>query len=333
MIYKYKATAISILLISTNIFAQNLILDGRVIPLDNTSNIFIDPNTGDIVASSQDGELVCSSNRIAPVITNFIATPSSIVAGSDVTISWNLTGEATLCTKSGDWSGTFTGSDVTDGNHSKVVSNITNNSVYRLQCSNDTGSSSLVSATVNISTSANCISQPPILNGAEDLTIIANNSPNAGEYDGTYKDFQNLPNPEDGVDWPGNFGDSISLSLNRNMYISAQFTTNLLSERGRFQFSTPGNTQGPASAVTIAISECPGDFTTHLDQNVCLKSVGPSGSMKWATDASASGSYCKLENNTTYYLNIVHSITAADNYSTSACDSTYCGILAVQVEE
>jgi hypothetical protein len=334
---QFKKYFYLLFLLPTSLIAQNLILDGSTIPLDSSSSISIDPSTGDITATSQAGDLTCSSSSTAPTLSAVTANPTSVISGGSSTISWTLSGQATSCTKSGDWSGTFTGSDVTDGSHSSVVNGITANSTYSLQCSNNIGSSALLSANVTLASSANCVNQPPILSGNEDLTIIANGTANSGTYDGTYKDFQQVASP---VDWPGNWGDSISLSLTRNQYISASFITNSNNDLGRFQMATPGNTQGPASSTTLVISECPGDFTTHLNQAKCQKIVGPSGSLKWATDPNASASsYCKLEKNTFYYLNIVHSITPtdsidpADNFSTSSCGASYCGILAVQVQE
>ena len=285
----------------------------------------------EIISGSAKNTVKASQNTTPPNLSQLTANPTSVLSGGSSTISWTLSGQATSCTKTGDWSGTFVGSDVTDGTHSAVVSNIVTSSTYRLQCSNSTGSSALLSTGVTVTSSANCTSQPPILNGAEDTTILANNTPNAGTYDGTFQGFQN--NGGATGDWPGSWGESISLSLTTGRYISASFTTNNLNQSGRFQFSTPGNLQGPASAGAIAISECPGDFATHLNLPKCQKLVGPSGSFKWSTDPSADpNSYCKLEKNTPYYLNIVHSITP-EAYTTSACTSSYCGILAVQVEE
>lgn len=311
--------------------AQNLILDGNSIQMDPNSTVSIDSITGDITITSQTGDLTCSSNSIAPILSNLNSSPTSVLSGGTSTISWTLSGAASSCVKTGDWSGTFTGADVTDGTHTFDVTNITTNSTYGLQCSNNIGSSSLLTTTVTISSSANCVGQPPLSTLAEDVTIIAHNFSPPTLYDGTYKDFQQVPNP---IDWPGNFGDSISLSLTKNEYLSASFITNNDNDQATFQFATPGNTQGPASAGTIVISECPGDFTTHINQVRCLKEVGPSGSFKWATDPAADSTYCKLEKNTLYYLNIVHSLTEENGYVTSSCTGaeSYCGILAVQVK-
>lgn len=311
--------------------SQDLILDGNNIPLDSNSTVTIDPVTGNVSVTSLAGDLTCSSSSTAPVLSLLTANPTTVVSGGSSTISWTLSGQATSCTKSGDWTGTLTGADVTDGSHNEIVTNITTNSSFSLQCSNAVGNSAFLTANVSVTGSANCLAQPPILAGNEDTTIIGNGTANSGSYDGTYKGFQN--NGGTGPDWPGNYGDSISLSLTNSSYISASFTTNNLNERGRFQLATTGNTQGPPASGAISISECPGDFATHLGLARCQKLVGVAGSFKWATDPTADpNTYCILEKNTPYYFNFVHSITP-ETYTPSTCGSTYCGILATQVEE
>jgi hypothetical protein len=224
----------------------------------------------------------------------------------------------------------YNAKDDTDQSKASSCTSKQKGDIVKLECITEKRVSNNV--TINVTgTPANCTNFPPILNGAVDTSILANNSPEPGVYDGTYAGFQN--NGGATGDWPGVYGDSISLSLSKDQYIAASFTTNSIHENGKFQLATPGNTQGPSSTGTISISTCPGDYTSHLDQASCLKSVGPSGSFRWSTDPSASSIYCKLESNTAYYFNIVHSISAATNYSVSSCGSSYCGILATQVSD
>jgi hypothetical protein len=175
-----------------------------------------------------------------------------------------------------------------------------------------------------------CANQLPILNGAEDRTIIANNSQFPLEYDGTFKDFQHTINTPD---WPGITSDTVSLSLTSNKYIAAKFTTNNLSQTYRFQFGGPGNIEGgPTNGQVVTISECPGDFTTHLNQSTCKIS---SSRMRWSTDLNADPNiYCKLQKTHTYYFNIVHSNNSEnDNYSTTDCPFNHCGVLGSQSPE
>ena len=180
----------------------------------------------------------------------------------------------------------------------------------------------------------NCpVEQPPILFGNEDSSIIANGSSNASFYDGNFQSLQgnNVNSP-----WPGYFGDVISLSLTRNKYISAFFNSGNTNYSARIQLSISTYNQGEgAERTTLAISECPGDFNTHLNQSNCLVIGGSTSGLRWATDPNADASkYCILESNKDYYLNIVHSDNSENNsFNTSDCQSSYCGIIAVQIKE
>lgn len=180
----------------------------------------------------------------------------------------------------------------------------------------------------------NCpLEQPPILFGNEDSSIIANGSSNASFYDGNFRSLQgnSVISP-----WPGYFGDVISLSLTRNEYISAYFNSGNTNYSARIQLSFSTYTEGlPPKGVAIAISECPGDFNIHINQDNCLIVGGSTSSLRWATDPNADASkYCILESNKDYYLNIVHSDNSENNnFNTSDCQSSYCGIIAVQIKE
>ncbi len=176
-----------------------------------------------------------------------------------------------------------------------------------------------------------CADQPPILNGAEDLTILANNSSNPGLYDGLYSSIQVNPPV---VPWPGNWGESIHLSLTADQYIAAEFNSGLDHDKANFQLAPSGNFEGPPTVgTTISISECPGDFSVHLGQESCLHKGGAIQNMRWSTDLDANEIlFCKLEKDHTYFLNIVHSNTDQDGYTTTSCNFDYCGVLAQQIQ-
>jgi hypothetical protein len=181
------------------------------------------------------------------------------------------------------------------------------------------------------SPSLNCaVDQPPILNGAEDRTIISNGTNNPFKYDGTFKDFQYNQNTDD---WPGGTSDAFGLSLNPNQYISASFTTNNTSQTASLIFGGTGNTQGPLpDGQIVAISKCPGDFSIHLNKPKCISFR----SLRWSTNPNANeNTHCKLDKLTNYYFNIVHSNNSEnDNYETSDCArENHCGIIAAQTLE
>ncbi len=185
-----------------------------------------------------------------------------------------------------------------------------------------------------------CSSQPPILNGIEDFSIklvlgAPFNQPGSPSnpliYDGTYNDIAPGSN-----DWPGVYGTQGYMTLSKNRYAAMQFNTDSSNEKAKFVFTTPGNGQGPpTNATTVSISTCPGDFTTHLNQSRCLAVGGATPNIRWSLDPNTNpATHCLLEKNRTYYLNIVHSNSTEDGYSTSACTgASYCGIIFNQTSE
>ena len=328
-----KLLFLNLLLMSTYTFAVDLILDGTTIPLDSNVPITIDAS-GNINITSDNGSLTCAA--APPTITNYVVSPATINSGESVDISWTLEGNATSCTKGGTgWSGTFTGSDVLNGNHSKTIANITTNSTFTLRCSNDFGNSNQVTGSVSVNGSGiNCAAtQPPILGGAADVTIKlisptpAGNAPgtpgNPLTFNGKYEDVMQ------GTGWPGASGGNGFISLTRNMYAAMRFTTDNTNNFGSLTLAPPSNGQGPPSTgTTLSISECPGDFSVHNNQANCLKVGGSIPSLKWSQNPAASGGvYCKLDKGKTYYLNIVSSKSTATNFSSTDCSTSYCGLL------
>lgn len=172
--------------------------------------------------------------------------------------------------------------------------------------------------------------QPPILNGAEDRSIIANGLTNAGSYSGKYEDLQSTPGTPH--PWP-NFGDQIRMSLTANQYISAEFRSANVVQTGKLVFNPPGFNEGAsATNVTVSVSECPGDFSVHLSKPKCLLIGVPADTFRWSSDPNANeGRYCKIEKNKTYYLNIVNSRDEAGGFGQTSCRTPYCGLLAIQI--
>ena len=198
-----------------------------------------------------------------------------------------------------------------------------------LECSKSNNTTKNV--TVNLDSGIfDCSNFPPILGGAEDRTILANGTSSPLIYDGNFSSFQQIQNPPP---WPGHYGDTISLSLNSNKYISARFNSGTSQDHGKFILETPSNYEGPIpGSVTTTISHCPGSFSEAIGgQERCVARGGTIPSLFWSNDQDADTRlFCILQPNTTYYLNIVHSNTVDNNYSTSGCSAAYCGILAGQ---
>jgi hypothetical protein len=271
-----------------------------------------------------------------PIILAFTANPAIINAGDSTALTWELSNNATECIKSGDWSGTTA---FTNGIHSETISNIVVDSTFNLVCANSFGTSPSRTVTVSVNNgNVNCANQPPILNGDEDFTVklIPGASPgqlgspqDPAPYNGTYDDIA----PGNG--WPGVFGTQSFFNLTSNKYIAMQFNTNNTNAIAKLIFTAPGNGQGPPStATTVAISECPGDFTTHLNQARCLRIGGGIPNLRWSQNPNTNTlTHCILEKNRIYYLNIVHSNSTANGYSTTSCTSTNCGAIFSHINE
>jgi len=264
----------------------------------------------------------------APTITSFTVNPTSITSGGSATLTWILANDAVSCTKTitsgstgSTWSGTMTGSQVTNGSHSQVISNITSNSTYRLQCTNSNGSSLLKIASVNIATSASCTSQPPPPSPiTKDTTILSNFGGSGQSYNGTYVGM--FPGTT-ATAWPGHSAQSLSITIDKDKYVAAQFNSGNADYTGNLVLVPVTGDEGPAAfGQTWAISECPGDFNTHLGQAKCKSGA----TLRWSTEGTGGSARCQLDKNKTYYLNIIHSFNTTSDWS-STCSHSYCGLL------
>jgi hypothetical protein len=271
-------------------------------------------------------------NLSAPPIVSMQAVPSSVTSGSSSQVSWTITNNPTTCSFTGDWPG---GEQLNVSPTTYVspvsVTNITSNKNLSLSCTNSAGSGS-DSASITItggSTWPSCGGAgASILGGNEDRTIIADGDSVGGQTNGTYNQFYGASTPASSP-LSSFLGATFQLSLTRNQYIAGQFNSGSANLTAKFDFTTPGGDQGPVpNGSTVTISDCPGDFTQHLGQSRCEASGG-NPSLFFSDSPSANPAiFCKLDKNTTYYLNIVHANEGSNNFATSLCPSSYCGILA-----
>jgi hypothetical protein len=335
---KFKLSAlIFTIIMSFSSYSQNekliLTYSGGAAPaeisLQSGSTAVIDSNTGDILISTDktaaEIAAILGINGIPPSVS-ITSTSSLLVTDVDTAnLNWTIS-DATSCTKIGDWSNL---GSLSPTNGSETIGPFTGPAsfTYTIECTNgfDVVSNS---TTVNV-TDPNGIScpleQPPILAGAEDRSIVANNGGGI-TYDGTWADIRNISTD---TDWPGT-SNNIKISLTRNQYISASFNSGIIDVNGQLQVTSPTAFEGPDSgAHSFSISECPGDFSVHLEQAKCKAT----GFIRWSTDPLANPVlYCKLEQNKQYYLNYVHSDNSEDdNYNTTDCVNGaalgYCGAI------
>jgi hypothetical protein len=79
----------------------------------------------------------------------FYASPTQVASGSASTLYWSVQ-NISSCTASGDWSRTFSASDLTAGLHSYVVPNITANKSFTMSCVNNSNTTVTATATVSL---------------------------------------------------------------------------------------------------------------------------------------------------------------------------------------
>lgn len=272
---------------------------------------------------------------VAPIVS-VSANPTSVNSGGSSDITWSVANGPESCTFSTDWP---VSQRVTPANSNPVtfpITDITTNKTLTASCTNSAGSDSDTALISVIGTGGaswpSCSGiAAAILSENEDRSILSNGTAAPGTYDGKFEHLQGMSNS---FPWPGQFGDSIHLSLTRNQYIAAQFTTSNVGYDAKFVLAGAGNFEGPnPDGKTMSISNCPGDFNEHLNQSRCITT---SNTLYWSTNTvpgGPQGFFCELEKNTTYYLNIVHSDNNENNnYATTDCGSSYCGILGQMSE-
>ncbi|MFK5855705.1 MAG: hypothetical protein QM503_06205 [Bacteroidota bacterium] len=258
----------------------------------------------------------------APRINSFTASSPSVIAGGTITLTYDLSNDATSCTKSGSWSGSLSGSAVTNGSHTTAPITITTPSTFTLNCNNSNGPSNTEQAIVNIATSSNCTSAPqPPAGITLDTTIIAVGGGDPGiSYNGM---FSNLWSDGLVQNWPADNANRMKLTIDQDKYMAAQFTTSSSNLTGDLLTIPVTTFEGPtAFGLTWVISECPGDFVTHLNQSACTSF----GALKWSTEGTDGSLRCQLSKNTTYYLNLIHS-RDTDSTFDSKCFNSFCGFL------
>ncbi len=293
--------------------SENLVLDGQVIPLNNSSIVSINPVSGDITATSQDGNLTCTSGSSgSPPIVNLNTSATTVVSGGSATLSWTVANSATSCVASGAWSG-----NKNPAGGSQLIPDITASGTYVLTCSNQFGNGSdNVSISVQVTVPTGCEDTPPPAGMSED------NDPSSWD--------AAMP----GTGFPGIIGQEGKFIVDVNKYVALNFTTpNSTTIDQKIVFEEPPPTIPPVGGqtvgqgdMTITISECPGDFSHHLGQSNC-KVTGLTPNMQYTTENPPGFFRCKLEPNKQYYLNIVHS-TNAPNYTPTSCSHpTRCGVI------
>ena len=135
-----------------------------------------------------------------------------------------------------------------------------------------------------------------------------------------------------GLLWGQATGVSNIFALTKNQYSAQSFDAPVGALTKRVIFENGRPSEGGIASYTATISTCPGDFTTHLNQDFC-KVTGQTPTLRWTTDPNTANFRCLLQEGATYYLNIVHSVDEASDYTVSDCGGQFatCGVLFAEI--
>jgi len=290
---------IGMLVLASSLANADLILDGgAVIDTNDINAMSIDPANGDIYIDtfSQDYTVTTSGTTPPPdgsvVINSFTVSPTSILEGDVVIMSWSST-DATACTGTatgnlGGWDGSAVARSF---NGQRVVIDTAGTYTFTLSC---TGTNGPVSRSRSVLVSEPT-TQPPTTCDAAPLQGGITQ----------WRDFWS-------IDFPGPTYDNERLAITRGGYWALEFDTGDIQDHGGIISVANTSTNGVRLG---AISACPGDFDVAPE---CTHSWGSSGGIGWATDGHPG--YCQLEPGTTYYMNFT--FTDGFDQSTDRCLSS-----------
>lgn len=230
----------------------------------------------------------------AVAITSFTASPAEISEGESTTLSWT-TSNAASCAPTGGaggWSGLTLG---TSGSETVTIS-AANAYTFTLTCQGITGDEAVATEVVTVT--------PPVAN-CDTPTLT-----------GTVKEWT----PFWGTAFPKPVYKLQNLSVPRNGYAAIEFNTGNFVDNGIIKQIENTTT---LSFAKFVISQCPGDFRAASG---CAKSMRLGSKLLWSTNGTSG---CKLDANTTYYLNLTY--TDGVNPSSSNCKSKAC-VATVQHE-
>lgn len=282
-----------------------------------------------------------------------LTVPASAFAGTAFTVTWPVMQNAARCVGTGTFNGTPV-ANLGDWTTVTTVSNtISNARNVTVPTASGAGSLALTLTCYNADSSATAIGQSSAIavtvapagacpasittsDGARTLLLTSGIS--YGVYPGirpnvNLSQWDNIWGHNSTTDgttpWPGVGGSSpVIRSFGRSQYVGAHFKTRSSVTGLSGGFSNPSFAAGPN--ITMAISTACGDFSANLPTAGCLRADVPTADanlVQWKFSTNAPGSYCNLQPNTDYYVNIM----LTDHLSTTECsaNATTCFVAPV----
>jgi len=297
--------------------------------------------TGDIEVKPQpaagtSGDGWCPQGA-APTPPTFPAaltvTPTTITTGNTVSASWTSSG-AQSCTGAATRNGNATTVSGWNGTQPLTFTNLqltpptAGAYIFTITCTNTAGPTPSSSATINVTDPGTgaCAGVTPTFPNLTRQTTFNNTAALRNEAN------SNLPqgptsisfwSPFVGPQFPNNRSENGVLALEIGKYVAFEFNTGTVTltnygatpgapgtpnRFGAVDWAPPGSNEGQPLVV---ISKCPGDFTNLPpatgDNNGNAECRGlqlGSGRIDWGIDPTGNNFVCRLQENTTYYVNV-----------------------------
>lgn len=311
------SSAAALLALSSLAFGQNLILNGQNIPLNPNQPVTISPSTGDVSVVPQDTALQCGIQNPLTLAFNgrqaggggaLVANPT-ITANTAVELQWSVNPTSgTTCVPTGG-----------EGGWSSLASAfiIGNTSWTSPALANTTGSNRTVAFTLS------CTNGPQSQQRTVNVTILPQGQgPNCASFpppQGTTLQ----PNPSTfaqafGEPFPLSVGNHNQLNaVNSGSYVALRFTALSDADTPRIDWLWEAPQSVPGAPSTMAISQCPGDFTNR--NNGCFSTDNAIGGMSISHRNDGLPFSCDLQPGQEYYVNFIHATVSNGGLGFTQC--------------
>ena len=313
-----KTLAVASLVFTTGALAVDIqVDDGTVLLAEDIQEIMIDANADlvKITTTAGDWNLVQDDpdpGTPTPQVSLTVNGGSSATVdeGTTVSLAWTISDAVSCTTENGNtqWDSlgvTLTGGGDT-GSQTNTVDFVGSRS-YTLRCVNGANTT-----TRSVSVTGESIDPPdPVGMCPEDFDA----SLSGDDYE--WADvFSTI--------WPRPTYSQKTLTIRRGGYLSIAFDTGSNEGwRGSYKSITSISTAGRR---LLSISACPGDFSEYLPENDvtdCTEDQYNGGAVAWTTEAAGRSGFCKLETDSTYFLNMTF-VEGGETGGNDRCSGDSC---------